>query len=68
MSIYAANKAVMDLLGLPFDHPVVKIEITATPEDYPRVIVTQLLTDPADTTEARLFYLVPRNEKPCDVS
>ena len=67
MSVIAANKALLSFLGLPPDAPVVRIDITGTPDDYPRVIVTQLLTDPADTTESRLFYLVPRSEKPCDV-
>ena len=64
MSVKDTNRALMDFLGIPLNAPIVKIEVIATPDDYPRVIVTHLLADPADTTESRLFYLVPRSEKP----
>lgn len=64
INIIAANKALLNFLGIPLNAPIVRVEVIATPDDYPRVIVTQLLADPADTTESRLFYLVPRSEKP----
>ena len=64
MNFTAANEALLNFLGIPLNAPIVKIEVIATPDDYPRVIVTHLLADPADTTESRLFYLVPRSEKP----
>ena len=64
MSVFAANQALLSFLGIPPNALVVRVEVTATQDDYPKVIVTQLLTDTADITESRLFYLVPRSEKP----
>ena len=64
MSVDATNQALLVFLGIPPSTPVLKIEIIATADDYPRVIVTQQLTEITDTTTSRLFYLVPYSQKP----
>jgi len=64
MSVDATNEALLTFLGIPPNVPVAQVEITVTPDDYPRVILTLLLTDPPGTAESRLFYLVPYSEKP----
>ena len=59
MSVKDANKALMDFLGIDPDSSVIKIEVTAIPEQFPMVMVTKLLTDRTWKTESRMFELVP---------
>ena len=49
----------MDFLGIDPDSSVIKIEVTATPDHFPMVMVTKLLTDKTWKTESRMFELVP---------
>ena len=49
----------MDFLGIDPDSSVIKIEVTAIPEQFPMVMVTKLLTDKTWKTESRMFELVP---------
>ena len=59
MSVKDANRALMDFLGIDPDSSVIKIEVTATPDHFPMVMVTKLLTDKTWKTESRMFELVP---------
>ena len=59
MSAKDANKALMDFLGIESNSGAIKVEVIATPNQYPTVIVTRLLDDPTWKTEARMFKLVP---------
>jgi DNA-binding GntR family transcriptional regulator len=59
MSVKDANRALMDFLGIDPDSSVIKIEVTAIPEQFPMVMVTKLLTDRTWKTESRMFELVP---------
>ena len=59
MSVKDANRALMDFLGIDPDSSVIKVEVTAIPEQFPMVMVTKLLTDRTWKTESRMFELVP---------
>ena len=59
MSVKDVNRALMDFLGIDPDSSVIKIEVTAIPEQFPMVMVTKLLTDRTWKTESRMFELVP---------
>ena len=59
MSVKDANRALMDFLGIDPDSSVIKIEVTAIPEQFPMVMVTKLLIDRTWKTETRMFELVP---------
>ena len=59
MSVKDVNRALMDFLGIDPDSSVIKIEVTAIPEQFPMVMVTKLLTDKTWKTESRMFELVP---------
>ena len=59
MSVKDANRALMDFLGIDPDSSVIKIEVTAIPEQVPMVMVTKLLIDRTWKTETRMFELVP---------
>ena len=59
MSVKDVNRALMDFLGIDPDSSVIKIEVTAIPEQFPMVMVTKLLIDKTWKTESRMFELVP---------
>ena len=59
MSANKTNLALMEFLGIDPASGVTQIEVIATPDNYPKVIVTRLLTDSIWKTEARMFKLVP---------
>ena len=59
MSVKDANRALMDFLGIDPASGVTQIEVIASPDHHPKVIVTRMLTDSIWKTEARMFKLVP---------
>jgi DNA-binding GntR family transcriptional regulator len=59
MNPLQANKALMEFLGIDPNSNVTQIEVFATPDKFPTVIVTRLIIDPIWKTEARMFELVP---------
>ena len=59
MSANETNLALMEFLGIDPSSGVTRIEVTATPDNFPKVIVTRLLLDSVWKTEARMFKLVP---------
>jgi hypothetical protein len=59
MNPLQANKALMEFLGIDPNSNVTQIEVFATPDKFPTVIVTRLIVDPTWKTEARMFELVP---------
>ena len=59
MSANETNLALMEFLGIDPASGVTQIEVIATPDNFPKVIVTLLLTDSIWKTEARMFKLVP---------
>ena len=59
MSANETNLALMEFLGIDPSSGVTRIEVTATPDNFPKVIVTRLLLASVWKTEARMFKLVP---------
>ena len=59
MSVNETNLALIEFLGIDSASGVTQIEVIASPDHYPKVIVTRLLTDSIWKTEARMFKLVP---------
>ena len=59
MNANETNLALMEFLGIDPKSAVTRIEIVASPSEYPQVTVTRLLTDSIWKTEARMFKLVP---------
>ena len=59
MSANETNLALMEFLGIDPASGVTQIEVIASPDHYPKVIVTRLLTDSIWKTEARMFKLAP---------
>ena len=59
MSANETNLALMEFLGIDPSSGVTRIEVIATPDNFPKVIVTRLLLDSVWKTEARMFKLVP---------
>ena len=59
MSINKTNLALMEFLGIDPASGVTQIEVIATPDNCPKVIVTRLITDSIWKTESRMFKLVP---------
>ena len=59
MSVQDTNLALMEFLGIDPASGVTQIEVIATPDNYPKVIVTRMLLDSIWKTEARMFKLVP---------
>ena len=59
MSVQDTNLALMEFLGIDPASGVTQIEVLATPDNYPKVIVPRMLLDSIWKTEARMFKLVP---------
>ena len=59
MSINETNLALMEFLGIDPASGVTHVEVIASADHYPKVIVSRLLTDSTWKTEARMFKLVP---------
>ena len=59
MTSRETNLALMEFLGIDPASSVTQIEVIATPDNYPKVIVTRMLLDSIWKTEARMFKLVP---------
>ena len=59
MSVKDANRALMEFLGIDPASNVTHVEVIASADHYPKVIVSRLLTDSTWKTEARMFKLVP---------
>ena len=59
MSINETNLALMEFLGIDPASNVTHVEVIASADHYPKVIVSRLLTDSTWKTEARMFKLVP---------
>lgn len=53
------NLALMEFLGIDPTSNVTRIEVIASPDYYPKVIVTRMLSDSIWKTEVRMFKLVP---------
>ena len=53
------NLALLEFLGIDPSSNVTRIEIVATPTEYPVVTVTRLLLHPTWENETRMFELVP---------
>ena len=59
MSINETNLALMEFLGIDPASNVTHVEVIASADHHPKVIVSRLLTDSTWKTEARMFKLVP---------
>ena len=59
MTMQETNLALMEFLGIDPTSNVTRIEIIASPDYYPKVIVTRMLSDSICKTEVRMFKLVP---------
>ena len=59
MTMHEPNLALMEFLGIDPASGVTQIEVIATPDNYPKVIITRMLLDSIWKTEARMFKLVP---------
>jgi hypothetical protein len=59
MTMQETNLALMEFLGIDPTSNVTRIEIIASPDYYPKVIVTRMLSDSIWKTEVRMFKLVP---------
>ena len=59
MTMQETNLALMEFLGIDPTSNVTRIEIIASPDYYPRVIVTRMFSDSIWKTEVRMFKLVP---------
>ena len=59
MTMQETNLALMEFLGIDPTLNVIRIEVIASPDYYPKVIVTRMLSDSIWKTEVRMFKLVP---------
>jgi hypothetical protein len=59
MTMQETNLALMEFLGIDPTSNVTRIEVIASPDYYPKVIVTRMLSDSIWKTEVRMFKLVP---------
>jgi len=58
MTMHETNLALLNFLGIDPESMVTRIDLVATPDDFPKVTVTRLLHLPG-VTETRMFKLVP---------
>ena len=59
MTRHETNLALMEFLGIDPVSNVTHVEVIASADHYPKVIVSRLLTDSTWKTEVRMFKLVP---------
>ena len=59
MTMQETNLALMEFLGIDPTLNVTRVEVIASPDYYPKVIVTRMLLDSIWKTEVRMFKLVP---------
>ena len=59
MSVHEVNLELLKFLGIDPASGVTHVEVIASADHYPKVIVSRLLTDSTWKTEVRMFKLVP---------
>ena len=57
-SVVDVNKALLDILEIPVDQQrfVSKVVVTITPDDYPIVVITQLMADLPEPMESTIEF------------